>query len=71
MSRSTRLTLLGAAVMLALAGPVCAQERNTAGPADAPPEPAEAQPAPRTPNSQSERPSPGCPYRDGKLELIV
>jgi hypothetical protein len=68
MPRSSRLTFLGAA-MAALMGPALAQEgAGTAKPV----EPAEAQSAPAKPSSQQERPqSPGCPYRDNKLELIV
>lgn len=65
MSRSSRLTLLCASLMVVIAVPAYAE---TAAPA----QPAESQAVPQTPNGKQDRPAPaGCPYRDGKLELIV
>lgn len=65
MSRSSRLTLLCASLMVVIAMPAYAE---TAAPA----QPAESQTVPQTPNGKQDRPVPsGCPYRDGKLELIV
>lgn len=67
MSRSSRLTLLGAA-MAVLLGPAMGQEGAVVKPVA----PAEAHSTPAKPDFRQDRPqSPGCPYRDSKLELIV
>ncbi len=77
MTPRSHLTLLCAAsiAMLAVAEPALAQAGSAAGSAGPPPAPAEGnadseagQPLPRAPQSMA--PS-GCPYRNGKLELIV
>jgi hypothetical protein len=70
MSLSSRLTLLSAVAMAVVAGPAYA-ESGAAG-ASPPARPAESWSAPQPPSQKQDRPAPsGCPYRDGKLELIV
>ena len=73
MSGSSRLTLFSAAATLLMAGSALAQAGPAAGAASAPPAPAdETKVEPRQPNVPQDRiRPPGCPYRDGKLELIV
>ena len=77
MTPRSRLTLLCAAsiAMLATAAPALAQAGAAAGSAGAP-----SAPAPGNADSQSAQPLPserqpiapsGCPYRNGKLDLIV
>jgi hypothetical protein len=77
MTSTSRLTLVCAAwiVVLGMAAPALAQAGSAAGAAGAPPAPltgsAESD---ATRQQQSEEPPAapsGCPYRNGKLDLIV
>jgi len=71
MVSSFRLTCLCAAsaLLLALPGAAAAEPDNGTGSSD---RAIESQAEPRSPQSPQERPAPsGCPYRNGKLELIV
>ncbi|CAN1723919.1 conserved exported protein of unknown function [Hyphomicrobium sp. 1Nfss2.1] len=76
MSSMMRLTVLSAAVLLVTAAHALAQtgtaQTGTAAPGTGSAQPAESQAAPPPSQNGSDRPAPsGCPYRDGKLELIV
>jgi hypothetical protein len=79
MTSQSRLTLVCAAslTMLALAAPAFAQAGPAAGAAGAPATPAPAQnkgengAAQPQPNERRPAAPTGCPYRDGKLDLIV
>jgi len=75
MSPMWRLTLFSAvsAAALTATSAVFAQAGTAAGTAGAPPpRPPESGAVPERPRQGEERPpSAGCPYRDGKLELIV
>jgi len=77
MSSKMQLTVFSAAVLLITAANALAQTGTApAGAAPAPDagpaQPAESQAASPPSQNQLDRPAPsGCPYRDGKLELIV
>jgi hypothetical protein len=79
MASPSRLTLVCAAAltMLTIAAPAFAQAGPAAGAAGAPAAPAPAQGeeengGAQAPPSQVQPSAPtGCPYRDGKLDLIV
>ncbi len=72
MSSPLRLTLFSA---LMLAMPAVAFAQAGTAPTNstaAPKAPAESQAAPQSPRGAQQPSAPsGCPYRDGKLELIV
>ncbi len=73
MSRSLRLTLLGAATMALMTGHAVAQAGTAPSANGAPSKPAESQTESQAePQKRPDQPrTPGCPYRDSKLELIV
>jgi len=71
MSSPLRLTLFSAAV-LAMTVPAFAQAATPPSSTAAPKAPAESQAVPQSPRGAQQPSAPsGCPYRDGKLELIV
>jgi hypothetical protein len=58
--------------VLAMTGAALAQAGTAPGSTAAPKAPAESQAVPQSPRGAQQPSAPsGCPYRDGKLELIV
>lgn len=70
MSRICRLTLLCATALALMAAPTFAQADNVPGSSPAAQQPADSAAEPEK-SAPKERPAPVCPYRDGKLGLIV